>query len=188
MRYKYWENIEEIDENAYTCGHCGNKVGSDRGYRNIDNQRWKLYICPSCEKPTFFDGRGQYPGAPYGTEVSNLPEDIALLFREARDCIKSSLYNASVLTARKLLMHIAVDRGADEDMRFIEYVQYLAKEGFVPPGGQGWVDHIRQMGNEANHEIQPMDREDAEELVTFLEMLLKFVYEFPNRIPNQQES
>jgi hypothetical protein len=45
------------------------------------------------------------------------------------------------------------------------------------------VDHIRKKGNEANHEIALMTRVDAEELLSFSEMLLKFIYEFPSRIP-----
>ena len=58
---------------------------------------------------------------------------------------------------------------------------YLADTGYVPPNGRGWVDHIRSRGNEANHEIVMMSREQAKDLVTFLEMLLRFIYEFPAR-------
>lgn len=50
-------------------------------------------------------------------------------------------------------MNIAVSQGADEGLRFVEYVEYLANSGFVPPNGRGWVDHIRKKGNEATHEI-----------------------------------
>ena len=45
------------------------------------------------------------------------------------------------------------------------------------------VDHIRKKGNEANHEIKLMTQADAEELIAFTEMLLKFFYEFQNRVP-----
>jgi hypothetical protein len=58
----------------------------------------------------------------------------------------------------------------------------LAAKGYVPPDGREWVDHIRQKGNEANHEIKVMTAQDARDLVSFLEMLLKFVYEFPAKI------
>jgi hypothetical protein len=81
-------------------------------------------------------------------------------------------------------MHIGVDRGADENLRFIEYVEYLAQDGYVPPNGRGWVDHICQRGNEANHEIVVMSQDDALELLSFVEMLLKFIYEFPARLPS----
>jgi hypothetical protein len=80
-------------------------------------------------------------------------------------------------------MHIAVEQGAKVGESFLTYVEFLASSGYVPPNGKGWVDHIRQKGNEANHEIKLMTVEDATELISFSEMLLKFIYEFPNRVP-----
>ena len=81
-------------------------------------------------------------------------------------------------------MNIAVTQGAEEGKSFFHYVQYLAENGYVPPHGKGWVDHIRKRGNEATHEIVIMNRGVAEELISFIEMLLKFIYEFPAKIPN----
>ena len=80
-------------------------------------------------------------------------------------------------------MNIAVAQGAKPGETFVSYVEYLAAKGYVPPNGQGWVDHIRKKGNEANHEITLMSKTDADELILFIEMLLKFMYEFPNKIP-----
>ena len=80
-------------------------------------------------------------------------------------------------------MNIAVAQGAKPGDTFVKYVEYLAGKGYVPPNGQGWVDHIRKKGNEANHEIVLMSKSDADELILFIEMLLKFIYEFPNKIP-----
>ena len=40
----------------------------------------------------------------------------------------------------------------------------------------------KKKGNEANHEITLMDENDARDLIIFIEMLLKFIYEFPNMI------
>jgi hypothetical protein len=79
-------------------------------------------------------------------------------------------------------MHIAVEKGAPVGKTFLEYVGYLAQKGYVPPGGEGWVDHIRVKGNEANHEIKAMAETDAADLITFTEMLLKFIYEFPAKV------
>jgi len=80
-------------------------------------------------------------------------------------------------------MNIAVMQGDQPGKSFLAYVEYLASSGYVPPNGKGWVDHIRKKGNEATHEIALMTRADAEELIGFAEMLLKFIYEFPARIP-----
>jgi hypothetical protein len=80
-------------------------------------------------------------------------------------------------------MSVGVAQGAKSGESFVAYVEYLAAKGFVPPNGVSCVDHIRKKGNEANHEIVLMNRDDAEELVIFIEMLLKFIYEFPSRVP-----
>ncbi len=80
-------------------------------------------------------------------------------------------------------MSIAVAQGAKEGESFLAYVDDLAARGYVPPNGKAWVDHIRTKGNEANHEIKLMAQTDAEDLILFSEMLLKFIYEFPNRVP-----
>jgi len=62
-------------------------------------------------------------------------------------------------------------------------VSYLADNGYVPPNSRDWVDHIRQKSNEATHEIPAIIEADAKDLLTFMEMILKLVFEFPNRVP-----
>lgn len=182
-----WSGINGVKARTYTCGFCGNIVASDRGWNTSSNVGQAhiayVYICPLCKQPSYFFGEEQTPGVRYGNEVSHLPTDIASLYREARNSVAAQSYTASVLTCRKLLMNIAVAQGAAEGKSFLHYVEHLASKGYVPPNGRGWVDHIRKKGNEANHEIVLMNRPDAEELILFTEMLLKFVYEFPNRVP-----
>jgi hypothetical protein len=79
-------------------------------------------------------------------------------------------------------MHIAVERGAPTGKDFVSYVKFLVDNHYAPPGSEPWVDKIRSSGNEANHEIDIKTRDEAEELVSFVEMLLKFIYEFPARM------
>ena len=79
-------------------------------------------------------------------------------------------------------MNIAVSQGAKEGLKFIEYVTFLSDAGYIPPNGKHWVDHIRKKGNEATHEIELMQAKDAQELLVFVEMLLKFIYEFPQMV------
>lgn len=122
------------------------------------------------------------PGPAIGEPVESLPDDVGGLYAEARNACKVGAYTASVLCSRKLLMNVAVSKGAEEGKRFIEYVNFLADSGYVPPDGKGWVDHIRKKRNEATHEISIMGVEEATDLITFAGMLLKFIYEFPARI------
>jgi hypothetical protein len=124
-----------------------------------------------------------YPKAAPGLSVKGLPGDVEALYEEARASAGAEAHTAAVLTCRKILMHVGVQEGAEIDKSFFYYVDYLAKNGFVPPKGRGWVDYIRTRGNEANHEIAIMAEEDSRALITFVEMLLRFVYEFPGMIP-----
>jgi hypothetical protein len=181
--YMSWHGLQSIGAKQYRCGYCGYNVASDKGYFT-DNSSFRSYPCPNCDKPTFFDDySNQYPGVSSGNEVEHLPMSLASLYKEARNCCSISAYTSAVLACRKMLMNIAVEQKAKEGLKFIEYVEYLASNGYIPPNGKAWVDHIRKKGNEATHEIALMNRADAEELITFTEMLLKFVYEFPQRVP-----
>jgi hypothetical protein len=129
----------------------------------------------------------QFPGVAAGSAVAELPSEIESIYNEARVCCSVGAYTAAVLSLRKLLMNIAVNLKAPQGGSFISYIEYLASAGYVPPNGKGWVDHIRKKGNEANHEITLMTKADAEELIVFSEMLLKFIYEFPKRVPHAQD-
>jgi Domain of unknown function (DUF4145) len=179
-----WKSTMGLSPKRFTCGFCGSLVASVQGFLTDANPSAQIYICPNCLKPTYFsEKQAQVPGTAPGAEVAYLPEDVEGLYREARNSVAVGSYTAAVLSCRKLLMHIAVAQGAPPGKSFVEYVEHLASTGYVPPNGGGWVDHIRTKGNEANHEIRLMSKPDAEELISFAEMLLKFIYEFPERVP-----
>jgi hypothetical protein len=182
-----WEGCSNLESRSYTCGHCGNQLASEKGYVGrspaFPQLTRYIYLCHHCLKPTYFDPTGvQIPGAFYGNSLKDIPQDVEALYNEARNCTSCNAYTASVLCSRKLLMNIAVSKGAAEGLKFIEYIEFMADKNFIPPDGKDWVDHIRKKGNEATHEITIMKKEEAEELIDFIEMLLKFIYEFPASI------
>ena len=177
-----WRNLTSITAHYFTCGYCGNKTGTSAGYQT-GGAKGFIVICGGCNRPTFFEqNANQTPRSRLGNDVEHLPAMLEKLYLEARDCTQVGAFTACVLTCRKILMHVAVEQGAKENQIFIKYVEYLANSGFVPPNGKGWVDHIRTRGNEANHEVVLMSEVQALELLSFTEMLLKFIYEFPARI------
>ncbi len=141
-----------------------------------------IAICHNCNRPTYFYPGGQVPGPLIGATVKGVPGDVGKLYDEARKSYGVSAFTASIMASRKIIMHIAVSRGAEEGLSFQKYVEYLDAKHFIPPDGKEWVDHIRTKGNEANHEIVIMKQSDAEDLIIFIEGLLKFIYEFPSRV------
>lgn len=196
-----WGNVSQIEAYHDQCGHCGSRVASDRGWKTHEFMgpsyrvlQFRIHLCPYCYRPTFFvvdtsEGKTlrQIPSPLPGEEIDALPDDIRGLYTEIRKCIQAEAYTAAVLASRKLIMHLAVEKGADPGLSFVNYVQYLGERGYVPPEGREWVDHIRRKGNEANHEIVLMDSREANRLLDFIEMLLRFMYEFPARFHTEEE-
>ncbi len=178
-----WENKVNFSSKILTCGHCGVQIASKEGFHAKTSSGKHAYICLChlCNNPNYFDPSGnQFPGPMVGRDIEHIDnEQVRNMYGEARRCISSSCYTAAVLCSRKLIMNIAVAKGARPNQKFAEYVQYLSEKGYVPPDGKDWVDHIRKKGNEATHEIADMTLDDAQELLVFLEMLLIFLYEFP---------
>jgi hypothetical protein len=76
-------------------------------------------------------------------------------------------------------MSVAVANGAAPGQHFVVYVNFIEAQHLVPPGSKPWLDHIRDKGNEATHQIPSVTRPEAEELLTIVGMLLKFVFEMP---------
>jgi hypothetical protein len=185
-----WRMLQDLPNSAFVCGFCDTKVSSIRGYKlgqfkdASGTQIGAVYICPNCGGPVFHAPTGQqYPSPALGNAVLHVPDKLNAAYEEARRCTSQGCYTAAVLLCRKMLMNIAVNQSADEGRNFIDYVNFLSDRGYVPPNGRHWVDHIRRKGNEATHEIALMTEADARELLFFVEMLLRFIYELPSVIP-----
>lgn len=188
MRTINWINATDGTPKQYTCAHCGCLVGPSLGYRGMDPRNAhrvvrQILICSNCEAPTYFaEDDAQHPQPAYGRQVNHLEENVNSLYNEARAAFSVKAYTSSVMACRKLLMHIAVGKGAKAGDSFLHYIEFLRDSHYIPPGGADWVDRIRQKGNEANHEIVLIGEADAKQMIGFSEMLLKFVFEFPRAI------
>jgi len=182
-----WINTQNQVSKSYKCGYCGSPLASEKGYYATEyivgsttTVGW-IYICHKCQKPTYFEKNGnQTPGPLVGNSIKHIPEqDIERLYNEARMCYSIGAYTSSVMCCRKLLMSISVSEGAKEGKGFVDYVNYLNDNNYIPPNGKQWVDSIRKLGNEANHKIEFKNKEDATRIINFTEMLLRFIYELP---------
>ncbi|MCY8090770.1 DUF4145 domain-containing protein [Bacillus haynesii] len=187
-----WRNTDPISSIYYQCGHCDKEIGPTIGYYcELDPQYTNteitavITICPNCNFPTTLFKDKQIPYPKEGNNVSDLPQEIETIYNEIRVCMSNNAYTASVLLARKLLMNVAVHLGAEENQSFQHYVKYFDSENYIPKQSKDWVDIIRKVGNEATHEIPDINIDDAQEVLTFTEMLLKLIYEFPARIQNR---
>ena len=121
-----------------------------------------------------------------GDEVNSVPDEIDSIYQEARACTGVGAFTSAVLACRKLLMHIAIDKGSPQEKRFATYVEYLSDRNYITPDGKGWVEYIRKMSTEADRDMVKIGQKDALDLISFIEMLLRLIYEFPSRLPTPE--
>ena len=183
----HWVSTQAVQATNYRCGYCSSDVASGLGWQT-DGGNAFIRICPQCNGPTFFDIReAQWPGPKIGLPIHNLSPDVDSIYEEARASIAANAFTGAVMLCRKILMHTAVEKGADKNKSFQQYVKWLIDERYAPRGAEEWLDYIRARGNEANHEIVVMKKEDAVGVVGFTEALLRGVYELPKMVPSLGE-
>ncbi|MBI4062355.1 hypothetical protein HY410_00375 [Candidatus Gottesmanbacteria bacterium] len=148
IKWNRWYQLNDINPKEYICGHCGNQVGSNKGYWHQDNHGY-IYICSTCGMPTYMYSNIQIPGPISGRNINHLPENVDTIYKEMREDIKNSAYTSAVLLGRKLIMHLAVDvAGAEEGKTFVNYVEHLKGSGYIPPNGDKALEFMRKIGNE----------------------------------------
>lgn len=180
MHWLNWNQLSDLNPQEFVCGFCGKQVGTNHGYYNSESPHAYIYICTFCGSPTYFaKDYNQYPGPLLGRNIEKLPSDIAEIYREVRESIKDSNFTAAQLLGRKLIMHLAVSvAGAEEGESFVQYIEHLQVAGYVPPNGKAWIDYVKKLGNEKNHEIKIGTAEESARILKFIEVLLIFIYEF----------
>jgi hypothetical protein len=180
----HWLNSIAVPAARFKCGFCSVDVGSGTGWVTEGNYA-VIRLCPQCNGPSFFTFGGvQWPGAKSGSPVANLPLDVGVIHEEARNCIAANAPSGAAMLCRKILMHVAVEKGAEENQSFQKYVQWLITERYAPKGAEDWLDYIRTKANDANHEIMVMTAPDAIAVLLFTEALLRNVYELPSLVPS----
>ena len=185
IRVMTWDDLEYYGSGKqrwepYICPYCARDVTGAvvASYAPGGLESWSLWVrCPHCRRgAVIVDGR-LYPSTPFGPSIEGLPAEVAGAYEEARNCMGVGAFTAAELVCRKILMHIAVDKGATPGKPFVTYLDHLEKAGYVTPPMKAWVDLIRMRGNLATHEIPAPDQQQAESTVMFTAELLRLVYE-----------
>jgi DNA-directed RNA polymerase subunit RPC12/RpoP len=181
---------EESAHMTYVCGICGTKVGGavvalagDSGTEPI--VRWVR--CTSCNRGSVVnvgpatDSVVISPPVRAGASVEGLPRGVNEAFEEARTTLGVGAYTSCELMCRKILMNVAVDKGASPGGTFAGYLDHLGGQGYVTPPMKSWVDVIRKNGNIATHELPGTDLDRAESTLGLTTQLLRVVYEMEHK-------
>jgi len=186
VRHNYnheWAGTQKIHSKSLVCWNCGEDIASEIGYYSQGSIKQSIYICHKCNAPNLFDatyGENAISAIP-GKKIKRLPPEIEKVYTEARCCISVGAYTGAVMLFRKILMNLAVAEGAETGQSFLSYVNFLCENGSVHKKQTKQADNVRKMGNEANHEIENRTKEEANEILKFVEFLLLNNYEFADK-------
>lgn len=143
----------------------------------------KWLRCVSCREGFVLRAGSIVPGV----EPLRVPQGVAgnelAVWREVRACLASGANSAAVLLCRKLLLHMAVEHGLpaknDKDRApgFVECVDHLQAVGVMTSHMRPWVERVKDVGNEATHELVTISAPNALMVATFTEQLLVLAYE-----------
>ncbi|MEI0795833.1 DUF4145 domain-containing protein [Brachyspira pilosicoli] len=168
----------QVKSRAFVCWNCENNVASDSGLPS-DNGHSPVLICPFCNAPNIIFPNGDNLVKPlYGRDIKKLPADIKNIYNEARKSMKVEAYTGAVMLLRKILMNVAVENKAEKGKTFQYYIDFLYNKGIIHVKQKLLTDKIRTIGNEANHQIESITKETAENVFKLTEHLLLNNYEF----------
>ena len=185
-----WYHLDDLPTVNFTCGYCGAQTGNNRGYIysfTSSSRSIAIYICPVCGKPTFKENDDMTPGAVYGQSITNLPDTVQSLYDEARNSYQTGAFTGVILICRKVLANVAVYYGAPDGDSFVHYVDFLVDNGYVPEKSRNWIDKIRTEGNSATHNQTAKNKDDAQRILDFVQMLLLINFKFNSDYNNSAE-
>lgn len=179
--------MTELTTVSFECGWCDRSTGGSVGYKH-QGLHCDIYFCRYCRLPTvrFLTSGDQWVWTPLpasGQAVAGLPPIVGSAWDEARATLSAGAPTAAALMCRKILMNVAVDKGAAQNLRFVQYVDWLSEHHFIPPHIGDLTVHIKDSGNDATHEIVSVDQKEAAIVLGFTQSLLQIVYEIPSLLP-----
>ncbi len=172
------------------CPECGAHQFVVVAHTRSTSQIWAR--CVNCNLAMAINNGVASPSQKPLRVPSGLPSEESELWGEIRECLGVGAYTAAVMLCRKLLMHIAVAHGLpakdgkDRAPNFAQCVDHLVSEGVVTKRMEPWIERIREVGNEANHEIAPVGEESALDVATFTQKLLELAYEMDETMARTQ--
>lgn len=178
INFNHWLSLYRINSKNFVCWNCKNNVASDSGLSS-DKGHSSVLICPFCNAPNIILPNGDNLVKPlYGRDIKKLPADIKNIYNEARKSMQVEAYTGAVMLLRKILMNVAVENKAEKDKTFQYYIDFLYNKGIIHIKQKLLTDKIRIIGNEANHQIESITKETAENVFKLTEHLLLNNYEF----------
>ncbi len=154
---------------TFQCGNCGNYVMIFWSPSRL-GQMHDYKMVPWPRRLT------KYP--------EHWPEEVGRCWMQAHRSLKDENWDAAAVMARSALQAALRQQGAKGKDLFGE-INDLASKRLLPPLMQEWSHEVRVLGRPAAHPnaTEPAtDKQDARDVVSFLDYLVEYLYDLPDRI------
>lgn len=176
---KSTDELRRIYLTAFRCGNCHSgyfaEIEFSQGHTphktsgNIDQAKGLSIVT-------------EYPEPHEIVAPQYLPENIHFFFVQAANTLNSGSLDASAMMSRKTL-EVAVKKLHPEGIgNLYNRIEKLHNLGLITNELKDWAHVIRDNGNEAAHEEQPVTPEFADELLSFAELFLMYTFTMPGMV------
>ncbi|WP_084459274.1 DUF4145 domain-containing protein [Mycolicibacterium houstonense] len=185
-RYGALEDKDPRSWERLDCPFCGGTQMFVVAFNTVDpgSEDYVQWLrCTNCLRGIVRNGNGVSPATlPLDTPRA-LTGEALTAWQEVRRCLSVGATTAAVMMCRKLLFHVAVEHGLpDKDSRgraptFVEALNHLEVSGVITTRMRPWVERIKDVGNEANHDLAAVSATEANDVATFTRQLINLAYE-----------
>ena len=112
------------------------------------------------------------------------PEAVGRFWLQAHRSLGDENWDAAAVMARSALQAALREQKA-EGANLKQEIDDLATKGTLPPLMRDWSTHVRELGNDSAHpdpKAPPTAKEDARDVVKFLDFLVRYLYDLPHDI------
>lgn len=183
-------NPEDVDLECPSCGRAfaDKWQGQCRGA----DYWWQIFGCRSCgglllvEFPrtsasigALTDGCLVYPYAK-ASVTEGVPQKVGFNYDQAVRSYSAGAYNAATVMARASVEAVAQDKKAAGKWLH-DRINWLNEQRIITPMLHEWAMSIKEWGNEAIHELEPINADTADYIVKFAWDLIEHLYVRPTQ-------
>jgi hypothetical protein len=129
---------------------------------------------------------GQWPLEGVPQPHPAMPPPVASDWAEAHMALSVGLWKSAVIMARRAVQGVCLDKGAGGKKTLHQQINELSGTQTLHPTLVEWSHKIRSFGNIGAHPgddgLADVDQAEARGVVDFLDQLLVYVYEMPDRL------
>lgn len=128
----------------------------------------------------------EYPQAKDIDTPDYLPENINNFFLQAAKSLRLGNLDAAAMMSRKVLEVSVKTLDKDSEGNLYQRIEKLHVAGIITEDLKDWAHIIRDDGNVAAHEEEPVSPGFAEELLSFTEMFLMYTFTMPGMVKDKR--